>query len=161
MFVTPNKYYPVQGTNKFETVSFPITKAFRVNLAGSTVGSNSLFLLPPGTMVLGFYGKMVEALASSSVATFQIGFTGTQMLSDATGSTTASLGAIIAPPKSTDSSNVHIETYILTAQDSFDCIIATDPISTGSGAGKIDIFLTYVPYIAEALTTSEFPVYSF
>jgi len=161
MFAKPGKYYPVQGTNKFETVSFPITKAFRINLAGSTVGSNALFYLPAGTVVLGFYGKMVEALASSSVATFQIGFTGvTGMLTAATGSTTATVNAIITTANSTDSSFVHRETYILTAQDSFDCIIATDPIST-AGTGKIDVFLTYVPGITEAITTSEFPVYSF
>ena len=155
-----DKLYPVQGSNKFQTVSFPITKAFRINLAGSTVGTRTLFRVPKGSLVLGFVGRVSEAMESSG-ATVQIGFTGVgSMLSTAHASGAATLGTIITGnANSALSSKAAQMVYPLTADDTFDCIIGTGDITTGNGAGKIDVFLTYIPAPVDDLSTSEFLSY--
>jgi len=89
-----DKYYPMQGTNKFQTVSFPITKAFSVDIGEDTAtGTHTLFTVPKGSVVLGFIGRVTEALESTAAATVQIGFTGVGgMLSTAHGSGAFTVG---------------------------------------------------------------------
>lgn len=142
-----DKFYPVQGTNKFETVSFPITKAMAVDFGAQAAGTVALFAVPKGAQVLGFTARITEAMESASAATVQIGFTGSDMLSTAHGSGAAVLNTIIAPP-STSTYNP----YFLTAADTFDIIVA----STACTAGKMDIFLTYIPIPNVDLSTSDF-----
>ena len=158
-----DKFYPVQGSNKFQTVSFPITKAFRINCVGSTAGTHTCVSLDKGTIVLGFVARVAEAVESSGSATVQLGFTGVgHMLSTAHGSGAATLGTIITGNGgSALSSKTYQAAYCLTAADTFDFIVGAAPISTGSGAGKIDVFLTYIPIPVGDLDTSEFLTYSF
>ena len=147
-----DKFYPVQGTNKFRTVSFPMTDAFRIDSNGlgnsETVGTKSL---PKGTMVLGFVARCVEAFETAGSGTVQLGFTGAQMLSSPIGSAASVVGSIIA-----HSSTAINPTYVLSANDTFDIIIDASGLST---AGKWDVFLTYVPVPINDLSTSEFRQY--
>lgn len=148
-----DKYYPVQGTNKFQTVSFPITKAFHVDLKSSTGATTyALFTVPKGAMVLGFVAKVTEAMEATAAATLQLGFTGTDMLSTAHASATAVLGTIIAPPNTS-----LFKPYVLSADDSFDVIIGTAKISAG---GEFDCFLTYIPIPQDPLSTVNFLSYT-
>lgn len=142
-----DKYYPVQGSNKFETVSFPITKACAVDFGAMAVGTTPLFTIPKGAICLGFSARITEAMESASAATVQIGFTGTECLSSAHGSGTATLNTIIAP-----TSTAVLLPYRLAAADTFDIIVA----STACTAGKMDIFVTYIPIPAEDLSTADF-----
>jgi hypothetical protein len=162
MFVA-DKFYPVQGSNRFQTSSFPITKAFRINCAGSTVGTHTCFSVPKGSKILGFSARVAEAVESSGAATVQLGFTGVgSVLSTAHGSGAATLGTIITGnSNSALSSKTAQMIYIPIADETFDFIVGTAPISTGSGAGKIDVFLTYIPLPTEDLSTAEFLSYSF
>lgn len=153
---TPTKYYPVQGSNKFQTVSFPITKAFAVDFGVVATGTatKTLVSFPKGSQILGFACRITEAMESSNAATIQFGFS-SLMVSSAHGSATATVGTIIAPHSPTSGTVVSYEPVVLTADDTFDLIVGGNKIDTG-GAGKADCFVTYVPLPQEALTTAEF-----
>ena len=143
----PSVHYPVQGSNKFKTVSFPVTEAFRVDFgAQGSSGTATTLRLPAGTIVLGFVARVVETYVSSGAGTFQLGFTGEDLLTSALASAAAQEGAILTP--TSGGGPLHLE-----ASDTFDVIIGT---SGGASAGKVDVFLTYIPVPAEDLSTSEF-----
>lgn len=152
----PDKFYPVQGSNKFETVSFPITKALHVDYGAQTTANATVALhtFPKGSVVLGFVVRVTETLASTAAATVQFGFTGKPMLTSAIGSGVAIAGAVLCPIgySSRISSANSVEAYCLNADDTFDLILAVDPPS----AGQADVFVTYVPLPAEGLSTSDF-----
>jgi len=153
MFV--DKYHPVQGTNKFQTVSFPITKAFAIDFgAQSTSTVAELFRVRKGSVVLGFSFKITEAFettAASAPVGFTVGFTGTEMISSVIASGTAVLGYVGGP----SSTAVKIP-ITLTADDSFDI---TTGSSGGATAGKMDVYLTYIPSPIDDLSTSDFLSY--
>lgn len=155
-----DKFYPVQGSNRFMTCSFPITKGFHVDLKGSTAGTHTAFSVPKGSVVLGFSARVTEALESTGI-TVQLGFTGVgSMLSTAHASGAATVGTIITGnSNSALSSKTSQMAYIPTADDTFDIII-TGPITTAQ-SGEFDVFLTYIPIPTEDLSTSEFLSYSF
>lgn len=145
------KYYPVQGSNKFQTVSFPITKAVAIDFgAQSTSSTYGAFTIPKGSLILGFTARVQEAYDSGAKAgTFQLGITGTGMLTSALSSGTATaVGAIVGP-----SSTMVLNPIWLKTDDTFDVIIGT---SGGATAGKVDVYITYVPIPQAALSTSEF-----
>ena len=149
---TPGKYYPMQGATKYETVSFPITKAFRVDFGAATSGSTRpCVIFPKGAIVLGFSCRVTEAYESAGAGTISVGFTGTQMLSSATGSGVAVLGAIIG--KSSTSINGGV---VLTADDAFD---VTSDASGAATAGKLDVFVHYIPVPGEPLNSTDFREY--
>jgi len=151
-----DKYYPVQGSNKFETVSFPMTKALAVDFGAQSTSNATVALcnFVKGSIILGFAVRITEVLTSTSAATIQFGFTGVGgMLSTAHGSGTAAVGTIITGnSNSALSSKTYQLPYVLTADDTFDLILATDAPS----AGKADVFITYIPIPNEALSTSDF-----
>lgn len=147
---TVMKYYPVQGTNKFQTVSFPITKAFHVDFGAgtTTLGTVTLEAFKKGSIILGFAAKVVEGYESTGSGTFQIGFASTQMLTSALSSSVAVLGAVLRP-----SSSAATTPHVLTADDTFDFVPGT---SVTASAGKVDVFVTYIPMPNEDLTTADF-----
>jgi len=154
-----DKYFPVQGTNKFQTVSFPITKAFKINLANTTGATTyTLFNVPKGSLVLGFTGIVRTAVESTNAATIQIGFTGVgHMLSTAHASAAATAGTVITGNGgSALSSKTYQATYALTADDTFDLIVGTNK----ANAGVIDVFLTYIPSPVNTLSSSDFLTYN-
>lgn len=151
-----DKYFPVQGSNKFQTVSFPITKAFAVDFGAQSTANATVQLatFPKGSIILGFAVRVTETLASTSAATVQFGFTGVGgMLSTAHGSAACTAGTIITGnANSALSSKTYQLAYALTADDTFDIILAIDPPS----AGKADCFVTYIPLPSEAIDTANF-----
>jgi len=151
-----DKYYPVQGTNKFQTVSFPITKAVSVDFGAQTTANATVALMtiPKGSIVLGFAVRMTELLVSTNAATIQFGFTGVGgMLSTAHGSGAAVVGEIITGnANSALSSKTYQLAYVLTADDTFDLILAADKPS----AGKADCFITYIPVPDGDIDTANF-----
>lgn len=166
MFV--DKHYPVQGSNKFQTVSFPITKAFAYDFGAQTSGTNDTFAIasfPSGAQVLSFTVKIIEALETGGAGTVTFGFTGTPMLTTAIASGAATIGAVFGPMyamgvSSQVSSLTAVSAYtpiVLKAEDTFDCAVGTTaPGATTGGAGKADIYVTYVPVPNGTLSTSEF-----
>lgn len=150
----PTKFYPVQGSNKFQTVNFPVTSAFRVNFATQVAGTHVVRYFPAGSIILGFYGKVVEAMETASAGTVTLGFT-SLMVTSAHASGTATVGTIFAPHWPTSGTAVSNEVITLTANTAFNCIVATNTCT----AGKIDMFVTWLPPIAEELSTDEFAEY--
>lgn len=147
------KYFPVQGSNKFQTVSFPITKAVAIDFgAQGSSGTDTTFSLPKGSMVLGFTARFTEAYDSSGAGTFQLGFTGTEMLTSALSSGTATAVDAVVGPTTT----AVLNPLVLVADDTFDVIIGT---SGGASAGKVEVFITYVPIPVQNLSTSDFLSY--
>jgi len=143
-----NKYYPMQGTNKYETVSFPITKGFMVDFGAATSSStNGTETFPKGSIILGFTCVVTEAFETAGTGTIVCGFTGTQMLSSLIGSGAATVGDVFG--KSTTSISGGIT---LTAEDAFD--VTTDN-SGAATAGKMDVFVTYVPAPLQGLSSAE------
>ena len=121
---SPNKYYPVQGSNKFETVSFPMTKAFTVDFGGSAATNTfALETFTKGSVILGFVAKVVEAMETGGAGTVKFGFSGTIMMSTARASGAATLDTIIpvvgplinisSPTSSDCASNLNSPTPIL------------------------------------------------
>ena len=149
-----DKYFPVQGSNKFRTVSFPVTDAFAIDFGAGTTGTHAIKTYKKGSIVLGFVARVTEAMESAGSATIQLGFTGKPMLTSAIGSGVATLGAVLYPIgySSRVSSASSVEAYILAADDSFDLIVGTTSLT----AGKVDVFLTYIPIPVDDLTTSDF-----
>jgi hypothetical protein len=151
-----DKYYPVQGSNKYETVSFPMTKAFTVDLTNTTGATTyELVTFPKGSIILGFAVRMAEALEATAASTIQFGFTGVgSMLSTAHGSGAATAGTIITGnSNSALSSKTAQMAYVLTAADTFDLIVGTAKISAG---GRADCYVVYVPTPQDSLSTSDF-----
>ena len=151
-----DKYYPVQGSNKFMTVSFPCTRAIAVDYGAQSTSNASVALttFAKGTCILGFAVRFTETLVSTSAATVQFGFTATQLLTSALGSGAAVAGSIMGPIGGSHASSVHAfaEPCVLTADDTFDLILATDKPS----AGKADIFIHYIPIPTEDISTAVF-----
>ena len=60
-------YYPIQGANKFETVSFLMCTPISIDLSAATTaaGAQTIRNFPPGAMILGLYSKVTEALAGT------------------------------------------------------------------------------------------------
>lgn len=143
-----SKYYPMQGSNRFETASFPVVKAFTVDLGAMTSGSTNLTeFFPKGSIVLGFSAKVTEGYVSAGAGTFTIGFTGTDLVSGAVSSGVATEGAIIGP------SSASSLALTLTADDSFDIVADT---SAAASAGKLDVYVAYIPISTNSLSTSDF-----
>lgn len=150
-----DKYYPVQGSNKFQTVSFPITKAVAIDFgAQGSSGTAATFSLPKGSLVLGFAVRFVEAYESTGASApvgVKLGFTGTELLTSPITSSVGIVGAVVGP--STTAVKVP---RVLTADDTFDVIIGA---SGGALSGKVDVFITYVPIPVPNLSTKEFLSY--
>jgi len=154
-----DKYYPVQGTNKFKTVSFPITKAFVIDCAAATVGTHTLFTVPKGAQVSGWTARVVESVESEGSGTIQLGFAGVGGLQTAAlASGAATAGTVLTASSNTvlTSNTSYQIPVVLTANDTFDFIVATTNLS----AGQIDVFLTYTPIPVDDLSTDEFLTYT-
>lgn len=151
----PAKYYPVQGSNKFGTVSFPMTKAFRIDCGAMvTQAATAVETFTKGTIILGWVGRVVEAFEGLGAATLIFGFTGTHMISTTLATGALTLGKIVCQAKFTTLTDVlgYVPYVCSTGDDTFDVTCAT----TGLSAGKIDIFITYIPLPSEDLSTKDF-----
>ena len=143
------KYYPVQGTNKFQTVSFPMVKAFSIDFGAQAVGTDTTAQFPKGAMILGFIARVTEAASSAGgTATLQIGFSGTSMLSSAIAESSLTDGAVFGANGSAP--------IVLSDYDTFDSIVGTEAFTSG----KIDVFVLYVPLPSESLDSDNFAEYT-
>ena len=115
------RYYPHQGSKRFETTSGAITKSFRIaaTTQGQTTDTTETF--PKGAMILGFQVKVTIDVAGTS-STVQMGFTGTEMLSAAIAEATLVPGYVFGAALGNDDSGGPLT---LSADDTFDCIVAT------------------------------------
>ena len=148
-----DKYYPVQGVNKFQTVSFPITKAVAVDFgAVSSSGVVELCTIPKGAVIHQIWGRVTEAYETAGTgAGFTLGVTGTNMMSTAHASGAATLGTIIAPAVS--SGEAFGIPIVLTADDTVDLTIGTSGAAT---AGKMDVYVNYTPIPSGDIDTANF-----
>jgi len=138
------KYYPVQGTNKFQTVSFPMVKAFMVDFGAQAVGTANLpVTFPKGSTILGIVLRFTEAAASGGAATaeFKIGAATTGALALASMVSGAVVGSTTATTP-----------VVLTADTAFTITVALAAMT----AGKAEVFVIYSPIPNEALDTSNF-----
>lgn len=147
------KYY-LNGNEKFATVAPIVTEAFHIDFGAQTTanGARTLVNFPKGTVIVGWAGRIVEAAESLGSGTMAFGFTGTIMVSSALGSGAMTLGAMIRP-SSTHEDNGPL---VLTADDTFDATNAT----TGMSAGKVDVYVTYIPLPKDNLDTNVFKVFT-
>ena len=162
-----NKYYPVQGNNAFQTVSMPICRAFAIDygaMTSTTSYTRAIAQFPKGSQILSFTVRITENLETGTAGTVQFGFSGTPMRTSAAASAAAIADAIFAPMYGHDntaiSSLTAVGTYapiVLKADDTFDIIAAsTAPGATTGGAGKADVFVTYVPVPTGYISTADF-----
>jgi len=133
-------YYPVQGTNKFGTTSFPLTKTFRLDVSAHSADKTSTtHTFKKGSIILGWVAKVTTACASTASGKLQLGFTGAAMLSAATAVTSIDAIADVMGPSATAA--VFGKAYVLTADDTFDAINTTGAFT----AGALDVHVTYIP----------------
>ena len=133
------KYSPMQGTSRYTTTSFPCVKTFRLTATGMSADkTTTMKTFKKGSVVLSFCGKVTTAFASTAQGKIQLGFTGQSMLSAATSMTSLTLNTVLGP--STTAAGT-AQTYVLTADDTFDAINTTGAAT----AGEMDIHVLYVP----------------
>ena len=142
--------YPV-GQDRFKTVAPVVTEAFQIDFGAQVTGTNTLRNYPAGTLMLGFAGRVAEAAEALGSGTMQFGLTGTVLLTSALGSGAMTLGTYIGPA-ATNEDNLPL---LLTSDDTFDAINGT----TGMSAGKVDVYVSYIPLPKDALDTNVFHVY--
>ena len=149
MSAQPN--YPV-GNEKFKTLAPVVTEAFQIDFGAQTTGTATLRNYPAGTQIIGWCGRIAEAAEGLGAATMQFGFAGTILVSSALASGDMTLGDWVQP-SSTHEDNGPL---VLASDDTFDSINAT----TGMSAGKVDVYVTYLPLPKDALDTDVFHVYT-
>ena len=132
------RYYPMQGSTKYETTGAICVSTFRFSATANTAaGTKAGPYFTKGSLILGFCGKVSEAFTSTGSLTLQIGFTGTNLLSAATAKTSVdAIGDVVGPAAASVPCAM-----ILTADDTFDFIVGTAHAS----AGKIDCHVAYLP----------------
>jgi len=142
--------YPV-GQERFKTVAPVVTDAFHIDFGAMTTGTDTLKTYDAGTLLLAFGGRVAEAAEALGSGTMQFGFTGTVLLTSALATGAMTAGAYIGPAP-TNEDNLPL---LLKSDDTFDVINAT----TGMSAGKVDMYVTYIPLPKTALDTNVFHVY--
>jgi len=138
--MNPQKYYPMQGSRAFATVTLPVTKSFRVNFENGTVtGVKTLAHFSAGSRILGFQCKVNTAFTSVGSLTIQAGFSVTtsgSMSSSAIGKATLVADYIFGP------STTYVKApQLLTSADDFDLDVGTTTVTTG----QLDVHVTYIP----------------
>ena len=132
------RYYPMQGSKRYETTSAVVVDTFRIAATANTAAATTtLKSFPKGSLILGFVGRVTTAFTSTGSATLQLGFTGASQLSAATAKTDIDGIGDIVGPSSTNTAGP----YVCAADDTFDAIVGT----TFFSAGEMDIHVVYVP----------------
>ena len=130
---------PLYGQNKADTLLSEISnvkvRQFKVDFGAQAAGTATTESFVKGDTIISFSGVVTEAMTSGGSATIQLGFTGKTMLSPAVAKATAVADYPIAPDESADAA-----VYVLTADDTFDSIVATATAT----AGKVDVSVWYI-----------------
>ena len=130
------RYFPMQGSNRFGTTSFPIVKSFRIDAGAQAATTATTEKFHKGDMILGFQAKVTEAFTSSDATSVVLGFTNTTMLSSSVTKGSYVVNYI------TGTKNADSQVLTLTADDTFDVTISATCTLT---AGKVDVHVMYVP----------------
>jgi len=143
--------YPV-GQERFKTIAPVVTEAFSIDFgSAASTCTTAIKTYDAGTLMLGFAGIIREAAESATTGTMQFGLTGTVLLTSALSSGAMTVGDYIAPAVSNED-NLPL---LLKSDDTFDVIGATTIMT----AGKVDMYVTYIPLPKDALDTNVFHVY--
>jgi len=130
------------GLINYPTTSPPATLDFRVDAGVQIANTNALVTLPKGSFIYGFRVVVTEAVVGSGSATVQFGFTGLGMLSLAVAEATLVAGYVFGSHAAGIATNsVMSAPHVLTASDTFDCIVGAQTLT----AGKFDITIFYHP----------------
>ena len=137
------RYYPFQGSRKFETNALPLTKSIRYSCTANTAdATTALLTFKKGTFVLGFQARVTASFTSGGNATLQLGFsTMCGYYSSAVKVASLTLNTMWGL-----SSSGVLNVGFLTADDTFDAVVGTTPMT----AGEMDIHIMYVPPMSKA-----------
>ena len=152
------KYYPMQGSRRYETTNFPCVKTFRLTCTGMTSNKTSTFQqFEKGSMILGFQAVVTTAFVVTGL--LRLGFTSQTMYSTLTGNSTTlfSAAGYAVGPSATGLGGSYT---ISAASDTFDGLSNTMTLTSG----KMDIHVLYIPppngMASNTVTTQyAFPVY--
>ena len=111
------------------------SKQFSIDMGAQAAGTDTTETFSKGDMIIGFSAVITEAVSTGSSPTIQFGFAGTTMLSAAVAAATAVVGYPIGPDNSADAAPL-----VLTADDTFDSIVATASLTTG----KANVTVWYI-----------------
>jgi len=124
---------------RFPTTAPPCTKDFRVDAGAQAAGTATTETFPKGSLIYGFRVVVTEAPTSGGSATFQFGFTGQRMISEATiAIATLVAGYVVGADVANGAESTP---YVLNTSDTFDIIVGTATCT----AGKFDITVFYHP----------------
>ena len=129
------------GMLNYPTTSPPTTMDFRVDAGAQAANTNTLVTLPKGSFIYGFRVVVTETVVGNT-STVQFGFTGLGMLSLAVAEATLVAGYVFGSHAAGIATNsVMSAPHVLTASDTFDCIVGAQTLT----AGKFDITIFYHP----------------
>ena len=132
------RYYPMQGSKKYETTGAICVKTFRYSAtANSAANTSEGPIFTKGSLILGFCGKVTEAFTSTGSATLTVGFTGTNQLGPDSAKTAIDAIGDVVGVSPTESPCA----MIVTADDTFDFTVGTAKFS----AGQMDFHVVYLP----------------
>jgi hypothetical protein len=133
------KYYPMQGSRRYETTNFPCVKTFRLTCTGMTSNKTSTYQsFERGCVVLGFQAVVNTVFAVTGL--LRLGFTGQLCYSTLTGFPTTdltTLGNAFGP----SATGIGCSYTITAVSDTFDGLSNTKTLTSG----KLDIHVLYVP----------------
>ena len=132
------KRYPMSGQKQWETTSMVISRAFRIDAGVQASGTATTEMFDRGSIILGFRAKVTEAFTSGGSATVQLGFASNLMISAA-----VAVATLVAnyPVGGQQTNGSEACPYVLTASDTFDCIVGAATLT----AGKFDVDVYHVP----------------
>ncbi len=133
------KYYPMQGSRRYETTNFPCVKTFRLTCTGMTSNKTSAFQqFERGSIILGFQAVVNTAFAVTGL--LRLGFTSQLCYSTLSGFPTTDLttvGHAFGP----SATGIGCSYTIIAVSDKFDGLSNTKTLTNG----KLDIHVLHVP----------------
>lgn len=147
--MSASKFFPVQGVEKFETVSFPVTKAVKVDFSAATTGTYTVLSIPAQSIILAAAAHFTEGYESAGSGTIKLNISGTVISTTSLSSSVASLDAWA--PFYTLASGGLIDS--VTVPGKVQLVVET---SGAASAGKADVFVTYLELPKESLGDTDF-----
>jgi hypothetical protein len=134
---TPYLYGSNAEDAKLQDVLKLKSKQFSIDMGAQAAGTDTTETFSKGDMVLGFSAVFTELVSTGSSPTVSLGFSGTEMVSAVTAAATLVVDYPLGPDQTAAEAN---GPYVLPADDTFDCIVATATLTTG----KCDVTVWYI-----------------
>jgi len=131
------KHYPANALIHYATTNMLIVKSFRIDAGAQVQGTATTRLFNKGDIIYAFRVEVTEDVEGTS-STVQFGFTGNRMITAAVAEATLVPNYVFGNQQTAGSEACP---YLLTADDTFDCIVATGDLT----AGKFDVDVVYAP----------------